>query len=659
MAVGGLPCEVVEVADMGITLSDGIRLSARVWMPKDALDTPVPAVLEYIPYRKRDGTLPRDELMHPFMAGHGYACVRVDLRGSGDSEGILTDEYTIQEMADACEVIEFLAGQPWCSGSVGMMGKSWGGFNALQTAFLQPPALKAVVAVCATVDRFSDDIHFKGGCLLGRNFGWASTMLSYSSRPADPVLRPDWREDWMARLQANPWLAPRWADLQERSDYWQHGSVCEDYSQMILPVMIWGGWADNYMNAVAALVENAAGPVKGVVGPWVHQYPHTATPGPQVGFLQMTLRWWNRWLKGDRNGAEDDPAMRVFVLHSAPPGADAAVRQGHWIASDWPADTRRMVLALGPEGLGKAGDFAATVNTPQHLGLSAGEFFPTGLSREMAGDQREDDALSVCFDGPVLNAPLELIGAADLHLRLSSDQPFGFVVARLCDVGPDGASTRIAHGMLNLCHRDSMEDPAPMVPGQVVQVRITLDQMAYRLAPGHRLRLALSNTYWPFVWPSPELAVLTVVAGDLALPVHEGEALGWEPPLPAMAPAWRHRVLRPASDQRRVEVGPTGRRRLVVEVEAGDCENLETGWISGESLLETWDILPDDPLSAHVSIRIEHRLGRGDWRVRTVVETGMTATVEDVRMTARLTAWEGAHVVFSQTYDEEIARRFI
>ena len=176
--VTSFPRVVVETPDMGIVLADGCRLSARVWMPQDAVANPVPAVLEYIPYRKRDGTLPRDEIMHPYVAGHGYATVRVDMRGNGDSEGLMADEYTLQELADACEVIEWLAGQDWCSGAVGMMGKSWGGFNCLQTAFLQPPALKAVIAVCATTDRFADDIHFKGGCLLGENFGWGAVMLS-------------------------------------------------------------------------------------------------------------------------------------------------------------------------------------------------------------------------------------------------------------------------------------------------------------------------------------------------------------------------------------------------------------------------------------------------------------------------------------------------
>ena len=662
------PFRVVETADMGIVLSDGCRLSARVWRAAGA--GPVPAVLEYIPYRKRDGTLPRDEIMHPYVAGHGYACVRVDMRGNGDSDGLMADEYTIQELADACEVIEWLAAQDWCCGSVGMMGKSWGGFNCLQTAFLQPPALQAVVAVCATVDRFAGDIHYKGGCLLGENFGWGTVMLSYSSRPADPMLRADWRAEWLKRLAAEPWLAPRWADLQEKSEYWQHGSVSEDYSRMTVPILSWGGWADNYMNAVAQLVEDAG--AKGIVGPWVHQYPHVAVPGPQVGFLQLALRWWDRWLKGVANGAELDAAYRVYMLHSEAPNASARWRAGHWVSEAvWPSPrVSRLVLGLQPGGFTPPGPpagylrqnewFSLSMASPQHLGMHAGEFFPMGLNAEMAGDQREDDALSLCFDGEVLAEPLDLLGAARVSLRVSSDKPLGFVVARLCDVGPEGASVRIAHGMLNLCHRDSMAAPAPMVPGVAVEVAFDLDQMAYRVAAGHRLRLALSNSYWPFVWPSPEAGVLTVTAGSLDLPVHSGSGTEWVPPAAEGAAPWQHRVLRKGHASRRIEVAlVSGKRALVVEDDLGDVENLTHGLCTGETMSERWEIQPDDPLSAKAVQVWEQRLSRLDWSVRTRVEAEMTCTAEDLRMRAKLTAWEGDRVVFEREWDEVVARRFV
>jgi uncharacterized protein len=684
------PHEITEFEDMGIPMPDGVRLSARVWMPKDAASNPVPAVLEYIPYRKRDGTLPRDEMMHPWFAGHGYAAVRVDMRGNGDSQGLMDDEYSQQEMDDAVAVIDWLSRQPWCSGAVGMMGKSWGGFNCLQAAFNQPPALKAVVSVCSTTDRFADDIHFKGGCLLGENFGWGAVMLAYSSRPADPLLRNDWREDWLARLEALPWLAPRWAAHQARDGYWKHGSVGEDWGRNTVPALVWGGWADNYMNTVAAMVEHAPGPTKGIVGPWVHQYPHTAVPGPRIGFLQVALRWWDRWLKGAPNGAEADPAYRAYILHSEPPNASPVHRAGHWVEervwpssrvtpmvlhlaggapgvshppSHWSLEPMASTNGLPVEYLGReqAADFERRVSTPQTLGLEAGEYFPMGLNAEMPGDQAADDALSLCFDGAVLDTDLQLLGAAELRLQVASDKPLAFVVARLCDVAPDGSSVRIAHGMLNLCHRDSREAPAPMVPGTAVEVAFTLDQMGYRLAAGHRLRLALSTTYWPFLWPSPEGATLTVTGGSLTLPVHAGADAGeWDPPSVEHAAPWKHRVVREGESRRYVERDLIrGTETLVVVEDGGDRESLNHGLVSGESLTERWEIHPDDPLSAKATHVWEQRLSRGAWAVRTTAEADMTSSATELRMRARLTAWEGDRCVFEREWDEKVARSFV
>ena len=446
---------------------------------------------------------------------------------------------------------------------------------------------------------------------------------------------------------------------------------------MTVPVQSWGGWADNYMNTVAALVEHSG--AKGIVGPWGHQYPHTAFPGPQLGFLAEAVRWWDKWLKGVPNGAEADPAYRAYMLHSQPPDPSTPHRAGHWVAETvWPSPrvqwqalwltaATSVPLALTPAGpavgyLGQAetGGLRVVVATPQHLGMQAGEFFPMGLHAELPGDQRQDDVLSVCFDGDVLTGSLDLLGAARLTLTLQSDQPLGFVVARLCDVAPDGASVRIAHGMRNLCHRDSMAEPAPMVPGQAVQISFDLDQMAYRLAAGHRLRLALSNSYWPFVWPSPRAGHLTVTAGMLDLPVHAGSEAEWAPPPTAHAPPWAHRVVRSGHAERRVETDlRTGITTLVVGEDTGDCENLTHGLISGETMQERWQVHPDDPLQARATQIWDQRLSRGDWAVRTQSKAEMTATATDLVMTATLTAWEGEVEVFRRDFHDRVPRRYV
>lgn len=303
---------------------------------------------------------------------------------------------------------------------------------------------------------------------------------------------------------------------------------------------------------------------------------------------------------------------------------------------------------------------AVTIATPQHLGMHTGEFFPMGLNAEMPGDQASDDALSVCFDGPVLTAALAMLGAARLRLRLSSDRPLGFVVARLCDVAPDGSSVRIAHGMLNLCHRDSREAPAPMVPGQEVDVVFDIDQMAYRLDAGHHLRLALSNSYWPFVWPSPQAGRLTVVAGSLDLPVHVGQGGDWVPPPAEHARPFAHRVLREGKKARRIEHDLiSGQWALICEDDGGDVENLDHGLVAGETMREEWTIHPDDPLCAKAVHQWEQRLSRGPWAVRTLAYGEMTSTASHLVMRARLQAWEGETLVFSREWDESVERRFV
>ena len=600
-----------------VPLPDGTRLAARLWRPADG--APVPAILEFIPYRQRDATLPRDETIHPWMAAQGYACLRVDLRGTGDSGGDFDDEYSPQELADACAVIAWAAAQDWCSGAVGMMGKSWGGFNALQTAALNPPALRAVVSVCATVDRFADDIHYKGGCLMGENFAWGSLMLSYQARPPDPMTTPDWRAVLRRRIATLPHLAEVWTRAQTRGPYWRHGSVRFDWGALRIPVLSIGGWADGYMNAPAALVANVP-TARAIVGPWVHQYPHTAVPGPAIDFLDEMRRWWDRWLKG-RPGP-DVPRYRVYMQDSHAPDPGKPHVPGRWLAEDLPSPrVTDRPLNLGAGGiLGGPGAPAAVIASPQTLGARAGEYFPMGLAAEMPGDQRDDDARSVCFD---LDCPdgLALLGAARVELELTADRPFAFVHARLCDVAPDGASTRIAHGFLNLRHRT--DPPTPLTPGRAVSVTLTLDQMAHRLAPGHRLRLALANACWPFVWPSPEPVALRLTGGTLTLPVHDGPAPGWDfAPPPPVPPSRLEQV--PPSEVRRLDIDLIdGTQRLIIDADGGVQRNPDHGLTVQWSMRETWTIAPDDPSSARVLIRWEQSHSRPDgWAVQSILSAG-------------------------------------
>ena len=498
---------VREIENIWIPMPDGCRLAARLWMPAPASAGPAPAIIEYIPYRKRDGTRERDEAMHRYFAAHGYAALRIDLRGSGESDGVLHDEYLDQELDDGVAAIDWIARQPWCNGRIGMIGKSWGGFNALQIASRRPPNLSCVISVCAADDRYSDDAHYMGGCLLNENLIWGSVLFTLNALPPDPELVGDrWRAMWRERLEHDLPFPLIWLRHQRRDEFWKHGSVAEDYGAIGCPVYAIGGWADGYSNAVPRLLQHLEVPKKGLVGPWGHQYPHDGRPGPAIGFLQEALRWWDYWLRDVETGIMDEPAYRVWMQEGGlvrDPGAD---QRGRWITeSAWPSPNVEWAdLYPGRDGLSRtrsaAGKF--TVNSAQTTGKAAGSWCAFGFEGELPLDQREDDAQSACFDSAPLDEPLELLGAPRIRLSVSASERVAFLCVRLNDILPDGTSVRITYGLLNLTHRDSHESPEAVTPGRRFIVSMQLNDVAYSVAAGHRLRLAVSTCYWPLAWPA-------------------------------------------------------------------------------------------------------------------------------------------------------------
>ena len=265
-------------------MSDGTRLAARIWLPEDAEDDPVPAILEYLPYRKGDAIAKRDSYHHPYFAGHGYAGVRVDLRGTGDSDGILLDEYLPQEQDDALEVIAWLAAQPWCTGAVGMIGISWGGFNGLQVAARRPPALKAVISMCASDDRYADDVHYVGGCVLGVDMlQWAATMLTLCAQPPDPAAVGDgWREHLArahgAHARLHRGLARPPAPRRLLAPGLGVRGLRRDRGAPSTPSAA-GRTATRTRSRACS--QGLPGPRKGLIGPWSHAFPQDGAARPR------------------------------------------------------------------------------------------------------------------------------------------------------------------------------------------------------------------------------------------------------------------------------------------------------------------------------------------------------------------------------------------
>lgn len=649
-------------------MADGVRLAARIWLTENAEKSPVPAILEYLPYRKRDGTVARDEVTHPFTAGHGYACVRVDMRGNGESEGLMFDEYILQEQDDALEVIDWLSRQPWCDGNVGMMGISWGGFNGLQVAARRPPALKAIITLCSTVDRYADDIHYKGGCMLAENLGWSATMLSYSSRPPDPeIVGEGWRDSWRRRLEEQPHLAEIWFDHQHRDSYWVHGSVCEDYSAIEAAVLAVGAWSDSYQNAVPELLANLKAPCAGIIGPWVHKYPHLAKPEPRINFLREALRWWDRWLKGRTTGVEDDPIYRAYCQDPSPPEDSFEYRPGRWVSEQtWPSENiTPQVLHLNEGGLQAEPEDASSVShhSPEHTGTAGGEYCAMWLGPELPGDQRGDDAGSLVFDTAPLEQPLEILGAPEVALLLSIDQPQGNVIVRLCGVDADGTSERVSFGVLNLCHRESHADPTAMPTGQEVDVSVVLDHAAHRFAAGQRIRVAISTAYWPMILPSPAPVTVTITRGisSLTLPVrHERGQPTPQFDEPEQTPGPALREIRASDHRRSVNNDPgDGRTRVEIIDDFGQFEDLNHGLITGSIARESHEIDPGDPCSARIKTHWTQTLERGDWRVRTETFSEMTCDKKNFHLSARLEAYEGDSVFFEKSWQHTVRRKFV
>ncbi|MEU4179662.1 CocE/NonD family hydrolase [Streptomyces sp. NPDC026589] len=668
-----LPYETGEEDHVTITMADGVRLSARIWRPTSSDGDPVPAVVECIPYRKNDLTSTRDAIHHPYIAGHGYACVRVDLRGTGESEGVLLDEYLELEQRDAEEVLAWVAAQPWCDGSTGMMGISWGAFAALQTAARQPESLKAIVIASFTDNRYADDMHYLGGAMLSDNLAEAGTMFAYATCPPDPALVGErWRAMWRERLEAaRPWVL-EWLRHPRRDAYWQHASLNEDYARLRCPVLASSGWADGYSNAVTRLLANVDVPRKGLIGPWSHTLPHLGEPGPAIGYLQEVVAWWDHWLKGIDNGVMDGPMLQAWMQESVPPSTSYEERPGRWVAEpSWPSPhikevahpLRGSTIVTPDDEEPLPRGRTRTVQSPLSVGQFAGKWASYNAPPDLPYDQREEDGGSLVFETEPLTERLEILGSPSVALEVSASAPVAQITARISDVAPDGRATRVTYGVLNLTHRESDEHPEPLEPGRRCRVRVPLNGVAQAFPPGHRVRLSLSTSYWPLVWPAPEPVLLTVHedGGELTLPVRPteepdgmpqaefGEPEGCRPPpvtrLTEPEQAWN--VSRSLVDYHSA---------LDIVKDRGTQRYEENGIEVGLRACERYTSVADDFTSPSGRSAWTMRFSRPGWDVRVETSTVLTANADEFIVDATLDGYEDGRRVFSRTWNETVPR---
>ncbi len=654
-----------------IAMQDGVRLGVRLWIPTDAEHSPVPVVLEAIPYRKRDLERPRDEGWAKQFVPYGFAYARIDLRGSGDSDGVLLDEYLQQEQADTVEVIAWLARQSWCTGAVGMRGISWGGFACFQVAALQPPALKAIMPQCATDNRYTDDAHYVGGALTLDMYDWGTEFMNVMVASPDPAISgPAWREKWLQRLQATPPILATWLSHQTYDAYWQHGSIATDYTRIKVPTYVVGGQIDSYRDFLPRTLSHLKVPRKGLMGPWGHKYPDIADPGPGLDWVSEEVRWWTQWLKGIDTGIMQEPMFRAYMEYQIASEVWPRDTPGRWISeAQWPPKNSAVrMLHLNEEGLGTqpGKEQVRVIKSQETLGLTKREWFPWNMSIDLPPDQTADDARSLCFDSAPLSEDLEILGNPRLRVRLRSNQPVAKLVARLNEVAPDGKSWSVSYVVLNLTHRDSHERPSALVPDQSYDIDLSCYFTAHRFKRGNRIRVALSESLWPLLWPSPhpvELSITTSVS-TLSLPVRPIDTPDAAMPIELL----KGRIERETTadtliDSRHeiTQMGPDVHGRVTLHKRLRDLpETLaETGTtLSGGS---DWymSIQEGDPNSSVWQIEWWSAISRGDWVTKTRSTLELSSTAEQFRIKESLTAWEGEQQVFHKAWDQSIRRELV
>jgi predicted acyl esterase len=517
--------------EVRIPVRDGSWLAASLYLPDESTG-PQPCLVEALPYRKDDLTSSYASSYRNLCEDHGYAVARIDVRGTGSSPGDAVDEYPEAEQRDLTDAFAWLAAQDWCDGQIGMWGTSYSGFNSLQIAMERPPELKAICAIFATDDRWTDDVHWRGGALrLVDLVDYDHYMTAMCVLPPVPAVWGEgWREEWQRRLETNePWLLT-WLRENRHGPYWDHGSVrlagtTSGYERIGCPTMIVAGWADGYRNnsfrTVAELARHGI-PHRLLAGPWAHADPATAMPGPRIDFDAELVAWFDHWLRGK---GEHEDRCEVFVRESTKPEIDLDLHEGRWVTLPSIPPVTPMTLDLhAPATLAVAPDVgtAAWIDCAGHL--------PWGLS----GDQRLDDERSLTWE--VDPPPAPVVGHPVFRARMWATEPAASISVKLCDVFPDGTSALVSRGTLDLAYRDGVHGaPSPLVPGHEVQVEVVLDACAYHWTPGNTLRVSVAGADWPNTVAPPAPVSLTLRTASVTLPFLDGEH-----PEPTFGPGAEH-----------------------------------------------------------------------------------------------------------------------
>ncbi|MGB7861151.1 MAG: CocE/NonD family hydrolase [Acidimicrobiia bacterium] len=636
-----------------VPMDDGVRIALTLYLPDAPGDGPFPAVIESLPYRKDDDCTARDFSTFTYLAQRGIAGIRIDIRGTGASTGVILDEYTPQEQADNVSIMNWAECQDWCDGNLGMWGISWGGFSALQTAMLRPSQLKAIAPMHATHDRFACDVHYTGGSLhAAEQVDWPPSMVTSNALPPDPdIVGEVWFEEWMKRLESTPQWPLEWLSHQKRDDYWRHGSPCTDYSAIECPTLLIGGWLDGYVDGMLAMAENLSCPTRTVIGPWGHYRPATGVPRPTFDHFDLLARWFGHHLRGDANGVMDMPALTVFVRTDHP--TDGEEVAGYWRAEGgWPPADRTLWSA----DLSDMTNVSTSWNGPQWVGSHAPAWDRAGVT---SNDPGLDDEVSMAFTTRPFGEPLEILGTPQVELTVTSDVDVGMVAARLLAVSPTGLTHLICRGSRNLSFPNDLSSPLAPKPGLPMTISFPLLATSALIPIGWSLRLSLSGADFPVVWPPKKKFTLTVDPSQsrIVLPTvpqrdtvttltFEDSPPPIEPPVEVIESNATWEVVR-GNDK-------TMLRRTVLHAELQPVrDNLRY------SSHQHWvvEVADDDTSSTRVFSESTLGLSRPEWDVGTTGTVEITGD-ESLHIAIDLAATYNGEEVFRRSWRGDIAREW-
>jgi hypothetical protein len=503
----------IAMSEAWIRMPDGVRLAADLYMPSGgaALEK-FPVLLEYLPYRKTEGR-GRNYPLYSYFVRRGYVVARVDIRGTGSSEGKLIEyEYTDQEQEDGEVVIDWLSKAPWSNGNVGMFGISWGGFNSIHMAMRNPPALKAIIAVDATDDLYQDDVHFMDGVIHVDS--WEMSQDLDNARPGAPDYRID-EAYFRDRFDTRPWMMT-YKRQQRDGPFWDRTALKTRYDSLRIPTFVIGGWYDGYRDSIPRMLQHVNAPMKALLGPWSHAFPHDPYPEPGMEWRHEAVRWFDQFLKGRDTGILEEPRFAVFVRKWHPPGPYLEEVEGEWRWEEgWPiARIRDRVLHPQPNhGLAESAPGASShdLRYVASNGVEAGG--PVMWWGDVAHDQRPTDAYSLVYDTEPLEEELEILGLPRALLQVSADAPRANWFVRLSDIAPEGTVTQVAGAGFNGAHRESAREPKAIEPGAAFPLEIEMHFTSWVFPKGHRIRFAVSNAQWPMLWPTPYPMTTTLHLG--------------------------------------------------------------------------------------------------------------------------------------------------